>query len=137
MQIVNNLGNERFTIYDMTKLSPDSFQNRGGAITDPNIASQKKLLKNICYLPFRQIVINTKGEIRLCCAIHDEVILDNIMHINLFDYFDNNAVLKHYRKELENSREALYPCKDCSYIGDNTEGIKVKLITMSDEECQI
>jgi Predicted Fe-S oxidoreductases len=127
-EIINSIGKDNFTIADMTILSPDMFVNRGGSIKDPNIASQKLHDQSSCMLPFRQIAINSDGDIRLCCSIHDEILLENVLNVNIFDYFMYNEKLNSYRVKLgKHLRNELFPCTNCSYDGDNTEGIVNKL----------
>lgn len=127
-RIIRKFGKEKFTIADMTILKSDEFMNRGGSITDEKIASQERHLECICELPFRQVLVNPDGDYRLCCSIRDEVLLGNINETNIVDYFYNSPQINYYRDELlRKNREALYPCKDCSFSGENIEGIKMKL----------
>lgn len=127
-EIVEDLGEDKFTIADMTILSEQDFFNRGGSILDPKITSQTIYDNQGCLLPFRQIVINSEGNIRLCCSIHDEVLMDNILNVNIFDYFHNNIKLNEYRAILGNKmRAGAFPCFKCSYTGDNIDGIVQKL----------
>lgn len=126
--IIAKYGKENFTIADMTILKTEEFVNRGGSIKSDKIASQQRHTQNGCWLPFRQVLINPDGDFRLCCSIRDEVLLGNIYKDDILDYFYNNAELKKYRTALAaGDRTNLYPCSDCSFTGDNEDGIKLKL----------
>ena len=127
-KIIKRYGAEKFTIADMTILSTEEFMNRGGSIKNEKIVSQQRWEQNSCWLPFRQILVNPDGNFRLCCSIRDEVLLGNIYQDNLINYFYHNNELKRYRDNLAvGKRKELFPCRDCSFKGDNEEGIKAKL----------
>lgn len=127
-KIINKFGRDKFTIADMTILKKEEFMNRGGSVKNKEIVSQKLWRNNSCWLPFRQVLVNPNGDFRLCCSIRDEVLLGNIYNEDLVDYFYNNEKLKFYRNNLlKGDRTLLVPCKDCSFKGDNEEGVKIKL----------
>ncbi len=127
-KIINKFGRDKFTIADMTILKKEEFMNRGGSVKNKEIVSQKLWRNNSCWLPFRQVLVNPNGDFRLCCSIRDEVLLGNIYKEDLVDYFYNNEKLKFYRNNLlKGDRTLLVPCKDCSFKGDNEEGVKIKL----------
>lgn len=129
-QIIEEIGSDKFTIADMTILKTEEFMNRGGSIKSDKIASQETYIDSGCWLPFRQTLINPDGDFRLCCSIRDEVLFGNVHECNIMDYFYNNEKLNEYRGCLSRGdRHELFPCKDCSFKGDNEEGIKIKLGT--------
>lgn len=126
--IIENLGKDKFTIADMTLLKSNEFMNRGGSIIDEEIVSQEKHLDYGCELPFRQVLINPNGDYRLCCSIRNEVLLGNISDTDIIEYFYNSPKINYYRDELtKKNRKSLYPCRNCSFAGENMDGIKIKL----------
>lgn len=79
---------------------------------------KRKWADSSCARPFQQIVINTQGQVVLCCSdMYSDVIMGDARTQRLEEIW-NNERFEHYRKTLSaRGRSGLKLCDGCSYSG--------------------
>ena len=82
----------------------------------------KKVIKNMCNLPFEQLVIGSNGNVGLCCEdMYKLIDFGNANNNSLLEIW-NSDKFNHYRKELKNkNRKILDLCKSCMHQGNHKE----------------
>ncbi len=106
------------------KISPNSpkigrfeLSNRSGLI--PSLPALKEPLKKMCVRPFRQMQVNWKGEVVLCCNDHlAQVVCGDVNITPLTHIWEYSKILRKYRQKLlRNKRKGLKLCAPCSFNG--------------------
>ncbi|HEY9774836.1 MAG TPA: radical SAM/SPASM domain-containing protein [Planktothrix sp.] len=111
---------DRVVMLDMR--NPDShLENRAGNILqNRDLFESDKLgrIKSFCARPFEQLVIDTQGQVVLCCAdMYSDVVMGDATKDRLEDIW-NNERFEQYRNTLnESGRSGLKLCESCSYSG--------------------
>lgn len=96
--------------------------NRAG--TSPN-KKNKKIIKDLCVLPFTDININPDGNLLICCCdATEKTNLGNVMDNKIIDIF-NNSEYVNIRNKIRSGRNNYGFCKYCDF---NDVGTRKKLI---------
>lgn len=101
--------------------------NRAG--TSPNKKNRKKIVKDICPLPYTDININPEGNLLICCCdATEKTNLGNVMDDNLIHIF-NNKKYQAIRKKMKLGRNHYHFCQYCDFndIGTRKQLIKEEM----------
>lgn len=122
-----------FHIHDM-RPSPHTYNkltNQAGYIDlNQKVVSLKikKVINNMCNLPFQQLVIGANGKVALCCEDMYKISNFGDVHTDSLLNIWNNEKFTHYRKELKKrNRKNLDLCKDCIHLGNKKEHYPIQL----------
>ncbi|HEY9719576.1 MAG TPA: SPASM domain-containing protein, partial [Trichormus sp.] len=111
---------DRVVAWDM-RAPIGMLENRAGSIqqhTNLFERDKQERVNKSCARPFQQIVINTHGEVVLCCAdMYSDVIMGDTKTHRLEEIWHND-LFEQYRSTLtERGRDGLKMCDGCSYSG--------------------
>jgi radical SAM protein with 4Fe4S-binding SPASM domain len=110
----------RLVTFDMR--NPNGrLENRAGNIQQHEQlfeGDKKDRLSKSCARPFNQLVIDTQGQVALCCSdMYSDVVMGDTKTHRLEEIW-NSERFEHYRNTLnESGRSGLKLCDGCSYSG--------------------
>jgi len=92
-----------------------TFWNRGGNV--PSVERKESLRKKYCDLIFKQMYINYRGDVLLCCSDwKNEVIMGNVSREKLLNIWNGPLYDFYRRSHLNLCIEKLPLCKSCNRI---------------------
>lgn len=105
--------NKRQNLITIKKLQPADICNRAGALK--NIKKSNYQAKP-CFLPAKQLVINVKGEVILCCNDYfAQEVMGNCRQDNLVNIWQNKKFNK-FRNCLKRGGRSIFKlCRHCDY----------------------
>ncbi|HEY9715620.1 MAG TPA: radical SAM/SPASM domain-containing protein [Chroococcales cyanobacterium] len=111
---------DRVVMLDMRSPIP-MLENRAGNVQQHGHLferAQRALQKSSCSRPFEQLVIDTQGQVVLCCSdMYSDVVMGDAKKDRLEDIWYNEK-FEHYRNSLlSTGRNGLNLCDGCSYSG--------------------
>jgi radical SAM protein with 4Fe4S-binding SPASM domain len=111
---------ERLVMHDM-RHPKGILENRASNVKqNPEMfeSAAREQIENACVRPFQQLVINTQGQVVLCCSdMYSDVIMGDTKKDRLEEIW-NNEKFEHYRDSLiASGRSGLKLCEGCSYSG--------------------
>lgn len=115
---------DRLLTYDMRN-TDGKIENRASNIKQHEKYfehDRQERLNRSCARPFDQLVIDTQGQVVLCCSdMYSDVVMGDTKTHRLEEIW-NNKHFEHYRKTLnESGRSGLKLCDGCSFSGDPSQ----------------
>jgi MoaA/NifB/PqqE/SkfB family radical SAM enzyme len=117
-ELAGVFGEKRIVVQKMYEMKPSDLHNFAGVVEN-DLVSQVLASRRNCVLPFRQLVIDTEGNVNLCCVdIADRISFGNARDRSVVDIFYKSTKLNLYRLMLNHKRRCfLRICKNCSFPG--------------------